>query len=107
MFIRPKNGSKKIIKLPKRLTKEMAFLAGMIIGDGNLGKIRYKYRILIEMVSSKILSLSQDKILKTFSFLARIKTVKKRIGKRQSFKISFQNKVMWVLFNQIFEIPSG
>ena len=105
IFCRPKFGSKKIIGIPLSITPNLTFLAGVIMGDGHLRKD--KFGISIEMISKTILTLVQQNFEKVFLFNVKIKRKKERIGKKQSWKIEFKSKVIWLLFNRLFEIPFG
>lgn len=100
-----KMGHVGIVKIPLLLTPNLAFLAGCIIGDGHLGK--NKFRISIELTSHKILSMILEKFNRIFKLKLKIFEVKRRSGKSKSWRIKFQCKAIWLLFNNVFEIPSG
>lgn len=105
IFCRPVFGSKRLISVPTTVSPELAFLSGIIIGDGHLRKS--KFGILIEMTSKHILSIVRKKFKKIFSLKAKIKLINKRKNKKQSWKIEFKSKVIWLLFNKLFDIPCG
>lgn len=106
-----KNGPKRTIRLPISLTPNLSFLAGAIIGDGHLGKNMHgghTYKILIEMTSKEILEMIRSGVENSFHIVKelRIKRHKTAIRK-EVWKLEFQSKVVWLLFNKVFEIPFG
>ena len=106
IWCRPRCGSKRISKLPLTVTPELCFLAGIILGDGHLAKTKFK--ITMEMTSKNIHEIVRDTFSTAFKteFIVKIKNDKK-INRKQRWKIEFKSKVIWLLFNKIFEIPYG
>ena len=110
IIVRSRYGSKKIIRLPTIATKNMAFMAGLLIGDGHLSGFRggyMTYRIEIEITEIKYLKIFQKKMFQDFEFESEIKVRKRRSDRKETFKIKFYNKTIWELFNKTFEIPYG
>lgn len=105
--IQNKNGPKRNIRIPKKVTKNMAFISGVVVGDGHLEKKRGVYRVFIQMTEKKILDIVLKKLFEDFMIPLKIKTVKKRENRKQTYKISFQSKVVWGLLTKVFEIPYG
>jgi len=107
IFCRPKFGSKKIVRIPFNLLSELSFLAGVIVGDGHLTKDG-KFRITLDMTNKRLVNFIKLKFNKTFSLDLKLK---KKLDKRQNrqtrWKIEFNNKVIWSLFNRLFKIPFG
>lgn len=101
IFCRPLFGSKRVIYVPITVSPELAFLSGIIIGDGHLRKS--EFGISIEMTSKTIMSVIRQKFEEVFSFKAKIRMRKKRKNKKQSWKIEFRNKVIWLIFNKVLE----
>jgi intein/homing endonuclease len=100
-----KFGPSKLTTIPLHLCEKIAFLAGVIIGEGHL-KISKK-QIAIELTEKELIK----EIQKTFKLLFKrnfnIKEVKKRKKRKQSYSLVADSKALHNLFNQVFEIPIG
>lgn len=98
--------SRKIVKLPLQITPNLSFLAGIIIGDGHLNKV--KYRIVIEMTDIKIIELVNEISETLFQIKNKIKIREDKLYIRKTrYRIEINSKPIWKLFNLVFEIPSG
>lgn len=87
------------------MNKDVAFLSGLVIGDGNL--MKNAFRIRIEMVSKEILEMGKEKFWKTFSLSPRLIPLKSRFNWKQTFKIEIESKPIWIFFNKLLDIPCG
>lgn len=106
VLIRPKFGSTRIVNLPHKITPEICFLAGSIIGDGHLRKD--KSSVEIELSSLEILGLIKKNFEKIFSIKLNLREVKdKRPNRKLRWRLAIYSKLINQLFNIVFEIPIG
>jgi len=106
IFYRTNYGKRKITKIPLEITPDVSFLAGLIIGDGHLRK--GSFRIEISMVDEILINFVIIKFNKTFNLNLKLKKVfDKRPNRQSTWKIVFDSKVIWLLFNKVLEIPYG
>jgi len=107
IWCRPKPGNGiQTIRVPLEPVPDISFLCGMIVGDGHLWKTRH--RIGIEMTRKDILEIVLEKFKKVFDINLKLKEKHdKRINRKLNWRIDFENKVIWLLFSQVFEIPTG
>jgi DNA-binding transcriptional regulator WhiA len=106
IFCRQKVGRKKLIRIPLKNSDNLSFLAGIIIGDGHLGK--KKKRIQIEMDDVQTLT----KVVKIFHEIFNVRTKLRIVRKQelyyqQTWRIVFESKEISLFFNKVFEIPLG
>lgn len=107
MFCRPKFGNKNIRKIPLTITSDVSFLGGVIIGDGHLTK-EGRFRITVEAVDKTLINFVMIKFNKTFNLNLKLKRrFDKRPNRQVRWRIEFDNKVIWSLFNKVLEIPCG
>ncbi len=98
---------KNIREIPINVTPDLSFLSGIIIGDGHLTKDG-RFRITIEMANRGLMKLVMLKFNKTFKLDLKLKKkLDTRENRKIRWKIEFDNKAVWTLFNKIFEIPCG
>lgn len=106
-----KHGNMRIVDIPNHVTCNMAFLCGIIVGDGHLEKFcdngRKKYKISVEMTDLRILNMFQNRLADEFGLETRARMRKPRPNRKNSFIVSFERKVLSMLFNEVFEIPRG
>jgi len=107
ILCRPKFGNKtQTIKIPLEITPDLSFLCGVIVGDGHLWKTRR--RIGIEMTRKDILEMILKKFNNVFDISLKLKEKHdKRINRKPTWRIDFENKAIWLLFSRVFEIPVG
>lgn len=110
LFCSSKFGKKKFdTRIPLKITDDMAFIAGIIVGDGHLHKNKTGGRMIeISMINRKIMTAVKDSIEKTFGIAVKLKVLRDKSGLRKDlFRINFSNFIAWSLFNKVFEIPDG
>ena len=108
ILCRPKTGGmyKRIIKIPKVIDPDTAFIAGFLIGDGYLPK--EGFRIAVDIVSKNLLEILSSKFKKVFDLDLRLKRIiDRRPGRQPRWKIDFMSKPIWLLFTLVFDIPFG
>ena len=105
IVVKAKFGPSKITTIPLTLCDKIAFLAGVIIGDGHLKKS--KKQIAIELTEKKLIKEIQTTFKIIFDRKFNIKKVKKRSNRKQSYSLVADSKALHNLFNQVFEIPIG
>ena len=103
--VKAKTGPSYPTKIPLSLTNELAFLIGIILGDGHLTK--NKKRIALEMSNSEIVYSTK----KLFELLFGIRlTIHQRQDKRPNRKLRYYfyvyNSMIYHLFNKI-GVPIG
>ncbi len=107
VYIKARHGPAKETRIPKKLTLEVCFLVGVILGDGHLKKD--KARIVLELTNRPKL----EKIARIFESTFAINKIRitTRIDKRKNRKIRFgfniNNTPIYQLFAKIFGIPLG
>jgi hypothetical protein len=105
VFTIAKFGPSKRTKIPLRLSKDLAFLIGAIIGDGHLRKS--KYQIIIELTDKDLLQEIVNIFNNIFERTFNLREVKERPNKKKSWQIAVDGKSIFNLFNKVFEIPAG
>lgn len=106
IYAKPRFGPSKFARIPVKLNSDIACLAGIIIGDGNLSKD--KQRITIELVDKKLLVRIQQMVYYIFKKNVNIhKRIDKRINRKTRYFININNAVIYDLMNKTFEIPKG
>ena len=106
IYCRQTRGRIRIIKIPLKNSEDLSFLAGLIIGDGHLGK--KKKRIQIEMANKETLYKAVKIFYNVFYIKTRLRKVKKqKINYSQTWRIVFESKEISLFFKKVFEIPLG
>lgn len=106
LFVRPRRGTKRFVRIPLKNSPELCFLSGSIIGDGHLKKV--KFGITIEMTDKKILKLIKSKFESVFLLKLKMYKIRdKRSNRKLRWLLKFQSKAIWLLFTKVFGIPSG
>jgi hypothetical protein len=94
-------------RLPLKITDEIAFIAGIIVGDGHLHNNKTGGKTIeISMVNRQIMLKVKESIEKAFWIRTQIKTLSVKY-KQKLYRINFSNSLIWSLFNKLFEIPAG
>lgn len=106
MQVKGTRGPSQFVDVPS-LTPELAYISGVLYGDGHLVKNR-KHLVL----SISDLPYTKDVVKPLFKTLFGIdvrvvKKNEKRLGRLDHWRIEFTNKFVYSLFNTVFEIPSG
>lgn len=101
--------TQEIIKLPKSFDKNIAYLTGLILGDGCLPNI---FRKKEKNFDYKTIITSGDKIFIEKEILKIIKKVFKKntycnINKKNHFELELTNKTLFRFFTKIIKIHSG
>ncbi len=95
-------GGKNLVAVPMvlKLTKEFMQLIGFFIAEGNYGN----YNVVITKSDAQSMKKIEEMIRKTFpkTYVSVAKPTKERGG-----QISFGGKLIYLLFNNILEIPKG
>jgi len=90
--------------LPKKLTIQLAYLIGTLIGDGSLRHRSNKsYFISFEMADKKIISIIQSTFHRVFGLRKPIRTVKRNDG-RKTYLLKYSNKIVYYFFNKFFDL---
>ena len=101
--------SNRITKLPKKLTPEVAYLAGVLLGDGNMAVAERKNtpypRLLMSIFnrSDRFLKLLDDMFYKEFGIRG---TLYKKPDKN-CYVLRISCKPVWLYFNRAVGIPAG
>ncbi len=109
-----KNDLKRNIKLPNQLTKELAELIGIIIGDGHIsinhgflsngdGYVRYNINIAGNSDEEQYLKY----VMNLFNSLFNLKLVYKKVPDSKSAILRIHSKGLVQFLNEICEIPLG
>lgn len=100
LLCRPTYGSKKIVRIPSKLTEDLAYFIGVILGDGCITS--KKYRIIIEKGNKKYMETTLKKLFADlFDLSLRITPY------RNYWRMQVRNKALWTYLNKVFEIPRG
>jgi len=96
-----------VTRLPLKITDKIAFVAGIIVGDGHLHNNKTGGKTIeISMVNQKIMLKVKENIEKSFWIRTKIRML--LVGDKQKlYRINFSNTLIWSLFNELFEIPAG
>lgn len=106
IFCRQLVGRKRLIRIPLHNSDDLSFLAGIIIGDGHLG--RKKRRIQLEMNDYRTLIKVARIFHEVFNVRTSLRIVKKQeLNYQQTWRIVFESKEISLFLNKIFEIPLG
>lgn len=105
IFTKAKYGPSKITRIPLKLSEDLGFLSGVIIGDGHL-KIS-KFQISIELTDRNLINHIKEIFRNLFERNFNVLPVKTRPGKKQSFTLRIDSKSIYKLFQEVFEIPPG
>lgn len=106
LFVRPRRGPKRFVRIPLKNNLELCFLSGIIIGDGHLKKV--KFGITIEMTDKQIIKMIKNKFERVFLLKLKMYKIRdKRPNRKVRWLLKFQSKAIWLLFTKVFEIPSG
>ena len=105
IITKAKFGPSKKTFIPLNLTEELSFFTATIIGDGHLKKS--KKQISIELSNKKLLQNIQKTCKNLFKRSFNIRAVKLRKAKKQSWHMNIDNKAIYNLLNQVFEVPIG
>src|SRR3989338_860394 len=108
-FIKVKlNRSKQIVKIPKRINSELAYLLGVVAGDGHLS-IRKRKNSKYPCTQLYVYNNSKTHITKIESLFKEIFDVKTRVFKKSynnCFVLVMNNKLVWLFFSEILKIQN-
>jgi len=99
--------SKYKIKIPKAVTPEIAYLAGVIAGDGSFYYSNLKNRvfpgvkIVITSDSQKYLKLINKIVIHSFDAGGQIR---KEIKKKRCYDLFINHRVIWLYFRKVLEL---
>lgn len=105
LVVKAKFGPSKLTRIPLELNEELAFFIGAIIGDGHLK--RSKFQTTIELTDKKLIIYLQVLCERLFRRRFKIRDVKQREGRKQTFVMGMDSKAIYLLLKDVFEIPSG
>jgi len=105
LMLKAKFGPSKTYKVPLKLNEDLACLVGIIIGDRHLKRL--KFQTTVEISNKNLLENIRNLGLNLFGIKTKIKKVKKRGGRKQTYYLTFYSKLVHELMNKIFEIPKG
>lgn len=90
------------VKLPAEMNADLAYICGLICGDGNLFKSKKgDYLITVHNIETKLLDKSIEIFEKNFDYSTKIKQG------HHCFKIEVRSEVIHSFLNKIMEIESG
>ncbi len=105
IIVKAKFGPSRPTKIPLNLTNEVAFLAGVIIGDGHLRKS--KFQIVVELTKYSLLQKIKRICLTSFERNFNISRERIRPNKKNTRQIIIDGKAIHNLMNIVFQIPRG
>tara|TARA_Y100000310_G_scaffold340869_2_gene438111 strand:+ start:93 stop:821 length:729 start_codon:yes stop_codon:yes gene_type:complete len=105
IITKAKFGPSKETRIPLNLTEELSFFTAAIISSSHLKKS--KFQISIELTNYELLQSLQKICKKLFNRNFNISPVKQRKNKKQSWHMPIDSKSIYLLFNQVFEVPAG
>ncbi len=107
--MKSKNFNKKLI-----LNEKMAYLIGVIIGDGHISNstksktdLSKDYQINIELINYDYLKEIEFLVKEFIETESTTRALKKREGKEQSWVFRFRNRDFYQYLTEIIGIPSG
>jgi len=96
-------GSHHNIKIPK-LNRKLAYVTGYLYGDGTLSSYKKGERLEFYDISKEYLEYTASNITNLFN----IKTYSiKKDKRKECFQLRFNNKLLVLFFNKVFEVPIG
>ena len=105
LIVKAKFGPSKETKIPLKLSEELAFFVGAIIGDGHLKK--HKLQIVIELSNKDLINFLQKICLELFDRKFNISKDRIRPPRKITNYILMDSKAIYNLLNKTFEIPKG
>ena len=105
IYLQAKYGPSKIVKIPLKISEDLACFVAIIIGDGHLRK--NKFTTSIEISNKELLIILSKVISELFDIKPVVKKVKKRDGKTQTYHLTIYSKAVQELLNIVFEIQKG
>ncbi len=96
-------------KMSCKITGSMAFIAGVVVGDGHLHFNKSGGKMVeISVIDKNSVRLIKNFMESTFSINVKAKAFQDKRGFRvKIFRIRFSNIFVWSLLNSVFEIPHG
>ncbi len=105
VITKAKFGPSKETRIPLYLNENLSFFVAAIIGDGHLRKS--KLQINIELSDKKLINYLRDLCRILFNREFNVRTIRKRVGKKQSYQMVMDSKAIYSLLNNTFGIPVG
>jgi len=105
LYTKAKFGPSKITRIPLKITPNLAFFAGAIIGDGHLKKS--KFQLVIELTNYNLLIKLKKICINVFKRSFNFSKEIIRENKKPSKQLIMDSKAIHNLMNQLFEIPIG
>lgn len=106
VHIRPIKGSTNITKIPLKITTDLAFFIGIVMGDGHITK--RKYRISLDTTKPDFARKFSRLLNKTFDINVRyILILDKRKNRKLRYRFDINNKPICLILTDIFKIPKG
>jgi intein/homing endonuclease len=105
-YVQIVKGSNKIVAVPNYVSNDLAYIVAAIICDGHLKKD--KFRIVFENTNEETMKKFVQKMNDLFEINAKYTIVRdKREYRKIRFRAEITSKPIFLLFNNIFEIPRG
>ena len=105
IITKAKYGPSKLTKIPFKLSEDLVFFVGAIIGDEHLKKD--KLQISIELTNKELLIYIKNICKQLFNREFNLGKEIVREGKKNSWNMSIDSKSIYLLLKDVFEIPSG